>query len=167
MSDETTQGAADRAAPTPTRPVDRMGGNVCAACGRPFNSLSKPRWAFTREGRPAGRVHAAPCIPRRNNRFLAMGYAQTRDQAQFDVWAIYFYERPERDTPAWEAFILAEAPSEALSASQERLLHWWQTRPNDPLSAEHIAAIREAHGALIREYHAWKAALESAPSGCS
>lgn len=138
----------------------------CAACGKAFSAQSKPRWAFTCGGRPAGRVHAAPCVPARDRHFLVAS-GQTREQAQFNAWRTYLYQRPERDTPAWDAFMLAEAPSEVLSTRQEQLLDWWARRPSDPQLPERIMAIRRAHTALIREYRVWLASLDGVPDGCA
>jgi len=138
-----------------------MTAEICSACGRFFTPNSKPRWAFTREGRPAGRVHAAPCIKGRNRTHLTIGYAGTQERAQFDVWLIYFHGWPDRDdVAAWEAYLLAEVPSETLSERQEKQLAHWAERAQDPRTPDQILAIREAHTALIREFIAWRAGLE-------
>jgi len=138
-----------------------MSDERCAACGTAFTYRAKPRWSFTPEGRPAGKVHAAPCIPGRNRTHVTMSHAAPLERAQFDFWLIYARPREESHTTAWYAEVLAEGPSETLSERQERQLRWWVERENDPLSSEQIQAVHEAHAALVREFRVWQAGLEA------
>lgn len=140
----------------------------CAACGKVFTPRARPHWAFTLEGRPAGKIHAAVCVTGRNRRFLSVGHrGVTQDRAQFDIWLMHLRPRPEQNTDAWRAYLLAEEPTEALSERQERYLDVLRARKQDSLPPERVVAIREAHTALIREFRTWQARPEMAPNGCS
>ena len=136
----------------------------CATCARRFDYRSKPCWAFSEDGRPAGRVHTQPKC---SANLLTTRYAESAEHARFNIWLIYLYPRPPRDSEAFEAFLLADRPTETLSERQEKHLAWLAERGKNPRTPEQVWAIREAHTALIREYRAWKAALDAAPDGCA
>lgn len=133
----------------------------CASCGRTYTPQSRPRWAFTREGRTAGTVHAS-CLLARGYHYLSTSLSQTI--AQFEIWALVIrHPRPEHGSDDFHAqflISLADEPlSETLSDHQVERLRWWTVDGPMHLGEHREAGIRAAYAALTREFLAWRDAL--------
>lgn len=140
--------------------------DTCAACSRPFNARSRPRWAFTAEGRPAGKAHAT-CVLARGHHYVQGSLGPLL--AQFDVWDLWLRPTPPRDTDAWQARFLIDLADPSLPATvnalqEKRLRHWIEGGMQ--LAARRAPYIRDAYAEMIRQFHSWRASLEPAPDGC-
>jgi len=140
----------------------------CASCGRFYGPSSKPRWAFTREGRMAGTVHAS-CLLARGYHYLSTSLSQT--VAQFDIWTLELRPRPPRESDDWQVqflISLAEDPlSETLSDHQVERMRWWTVNGPLQLGEHREPGLREAYAALVREFLQWRRTLQAGPNGCS
>lgn len=126
----------------------------CAACGRVFNRASKPMHAFSTEGRPAGRVHTS-C---RDGWLTFYGGAGADAEPQFWIWLLHFCQQPDRDTPAFSAYLLLDGPQETLTNHQNEILTDY-VRGKKQLTVAQVLEIVEAIRTLVGEYRAWQAAL--------
>lgn len=135
-----------------------MDNEHCVACHRVFNARSKPRWAFTRRGFPAGRVHTS-CVSGWPGHAL---YADdmSAENAHFWAWVLHF--RSGAQTQAeWDVLgCLMLGPDDPWGPRQEEALLWLADGPN-ARTPEHVAAVRVAYHRLIGEFRAWRAALGS------
>lgn len=142
--------------------------DICAACLRRFTARSRPRWAFTKEGRPVGKVHAT-CVLARGHHYVQSSLGPL--MAQFDVWDLWLHPTPPRESDAWQArFLIDPADAslpETLNAAQEDRLYFWTERVRNPLSRSRVPGIRAAYADMIRRFHAWRAGLDPAPDGCA
>lgn len=133
-----------------------MADEQCAFCHQTFWGNSRPRWAFTLDGLPAGRVHAT-CATRQRDPFYR-GYAgQGFDEAHFLVWTRYVRDWTEDAGLVWSLQVLIGEPVETLTDSQRSMIDWW--REHKEYDSERIQAIEVGHTALVREFLSWRANL--------
>lgn len=134
----------------------------CVACGRPFATNSRPRLALTRDGHPAGRVHAS-CSTRKADPFVS-GYGGTILESQYRFW-LYEIRRVGRgrSDADWAAMLRGE-PSETMTADQEEHLRWWTEGPLH-LGTDREPGIRAAYAALGDEFREWLATLDATVDG--
>jgi hypothetical protein len=126
--------------------------NACARCGRVFDSRSKPVWAFTTDGRPAGRIHAS-C---RSRSWLTYT-AETQEVAHFLTWVRRF--RPgELTTAEWD--VLGWLIGESVGEIDERLLAQLAASKNER-TPEQIADVRVAYHRMIQEFNDWRRATST------
>jgi hypothetical protein len=143
----------------------------CVACGRAFTPRAKPRWAFTAEGRPAGRVHASCLLPR-GHRYCPGDISQ--EVGRFLVWE--WEMQPSRPDPHsarwWAGFLISRADDvrEALNDEQEALMRHWVGQDRVAVKESDLEGIRSEYAFLVREFIAWRTGLEQSalPAGaCS
>lgn len=128
----------------------------CAACHRIFNARSKPRWAFTQRGFPAGRVHTS--CERQWPGFVLYSDGESATNAHFWAWIRYF--RPgEQTVTEWDVLgCLMLGPDDPWGQRQEEALVWLAEGPNKR-TPEQVAAVRVAYHRLIGEFENWRASL--------
>lgn len=126
----------------------------CALCTSPFHGNSRPRWAFTRLGIPAGRVHAG--CANRSGPFLVAAVGEAFDDAHFRLWC-FSIRGWENEDHSWDLRGLVHHPSETLSKTQQESLDRMRTR--NKYSEAQIASLTSAHTALVREFWSWRSEL--------
>lgn len=127
----------------------------CVACNGSFRATSKPLWAFTRDGRLAGRTHTK-CESKWSG-FVSHS-SRSALTAQFWQWTRVFRHAEFTDAE-WDALgSLITSPDEPWGEAQEEALRWMADGPIKRQPDE-IAAIRVAYHRLIAEFNAWRAAL--------
>lgn len=124
----------------------------CAYCHRAFVANSRPRWAFTLNGYPAGQVHAT-CATRERDPFYRGGTGDTFEQAWYFVWHRYIRTSPLD----LDLAIFVHKPTEELSKQQQAGLDWRRDRKG--WSSTQCKELTERHTALVREFHAWIGSL--------
>jgi hypothetical protein len=134
----------------------------CLLCGRRFNWQSTPRWAFDRDGRPAGIAHRT--CARAHGDWGAYRFGDPADvplaQAWARAWLRHFRPAPvSRSVEWWAGFLFELGQAAALNEAQRALLATWATWPHQVEPPAVVARYRQ----LGAEYAAWRGALDASP----
>ena len=127
----------------------------CVACGRWFGGNSKPTWALTRDGQPAGRVHASCSISRTDPYIHGAGGSAA--EAQYRYWVHVLAPEHEYHSNAWWASMITGEPNDTLTSDQEKSIAWWITDGPLKLGLERAEPIRTEYRRLVQEFRAWQA----------
>lgn len=124
----------------------------CVVCKRAFGRNSKPVWMGNRTGTIVGMAHSGCSWPQDRSLQYVASQSTPLDAARFRAW---FNARPER-MPQIAIIVGTEAPQDAPSAEQQRLLDYWEQH-GTPIMGVNAEAAWRFYTELVAEYRAWLA----------